>query len=61
MAALEPPRKRLDIPALIAQRNEQRQQELDLRRQELQMAQEKMKSEAEERRLMLELLKKNMQ
>ena len=61
VAALEPPRKRLDIPALIAQRNEQRQQELDLRRQELQMAQEKMKSEAEERRLMLELLKKNMQ
>ena len=60
-AMVEPPRKRLDVHAVIAQRQEQRQQELDLRREELELAKSRMANEAAERRLMLSLLQKKLE
>ena len=60
-AMVEPPRKRLDVHALIAQRQERRQQELDMRWEELELAKSRMANEAAERRLMLSLLREKLE
>ena len=51
-------RRRLDLNKIINRRLQQKDEELELRRKELELAQEKRKEEAEERKLFMAMMKK---
>ena len=51
-------RRRLDLNQIINRRLQQKDEELELRRKELELAQEKRKEEAEERKLFMAMMKK---
>ena len=51
-------RRRLDLNQIINRRLQQKDEELELRRKELGLAQEKRKEEAEERKLFMAMMKK---